>query len=118
MHLEKAEKEEQYVRKLDVANFYHRLRLPEHLHAFFGLPPICIGENGEKWYPRLATVPIGWSHSVKILQAVHGELLFFELSLDERHEVKEGSLSTNLKCHFGRYIDDFFVFRTDKRRVM
>lgn len=46
--LEKAEKEEQYLGKLDIDNFCHRLSLPEYFCTFFGLPPIYIGGNGEK----------------------------------------------------------------------
>lgn len=36
MHLEKAEKEKLFVGTLEIDNFYHRLRLPEHLRPFLG----------------------------------------------------------------------------------
>lgn len=84
MQLLKAEKEKPYVGKLDIDSFYHHLRLPEQLCTFFGLPLIYIGEDGEKWCPRLVTVPMGWYHSVKTSTVVPGELLFSGASLDER----------------------------------
>lgn len=120
MQMKMSEKEELYVGKLDIDKFYNRLRLPEHLLPYFGLPPIYLEKNGheKKWWPRLRTVPMGWSHSVTISQAVHGEPSFSDASLSEKSKIKEGNSRTDVACRFGRYIDDFFVFGTNKRNVM
>ena len=109
------QQEELYVGKLDADNFYHRLRLPEHLRTYFGLPPLLF--EGKKVWPRLKSVPMGWSHSVAVSQAVHGEILFAEAGLDPKDEVREGNSKTRMAVRFGRYIDDFFIFGTSKRRV-
>lgn len=119
MLLEKIEKEELFVGNVDIDIFSHHLRLTEHLRTFFGLPPIHT-EKTKRWWPRLVTVPMRWSHSVTISQARHGygELLFFGTSLGKKDELKEENSQTNLKCRCSRYIDDFFVLGTDKRKVM
>lgn len=74
-----------YTAKVDLDNFYHRLRLPDAWHPWFALPPIRVGDpgigliNGYKLgdivYPCCATLPMGWSHSVFLAQAIHEHLI-------------------------------------------
>lgn len=116
--LEKSGKEERFVRQMGNDDFYHPLRLSECLHTFFGLPPIYFRENQKKWRPRLAIIPMVWYHTVIISQAIHGELLFSEVSLSEKMELKERDLRTELRRRLGRYIENFSFLGTEKRKMM
>lgn len=78
------------------------------------VPPIYIAENGDKWWPRLVTVTTVWSYLLTILQVIHVELLFSKALLHGEHDQMEGNLRTDVKCRFGRYIDDLFVLGTDQ----
>jgi hypothetical protein len=61
-----------YVGKIDLDNFYHRIRLPDWMCPYFALPPLRAGDVGlEAEYgadttiwPCCATLPMGFSHSV------------------------------------------------------
>src|SRR5262249_26316860 len=68
-----------YVGKVDLDNFYHRIRIPGWLQPWFALPSVRAGDVGlgEQYgpetlvYPCCATLPMGWSHSVYVAQASH-----------------------------------------------
>jgi len=60
---------------------------------------------------------MGWSHSVTISQAIHGEILYGRAGLNKELEITGGNSNSDLRCRFGRYIDDFFVFGTDGEEV-
>ena len=73
-----------HVAKVDLDNFYHRLRIPQWLRPYFALKPVRAGDVGlaERYgganvliYPCCATLPMGWSHSVYLAQAAHEHLL-------------------------------------------
>ena len=62
-----------FAAKVDLDNFYHRIRLPEWMREFFGLPPLMSDEMGlpgdpQQIYPCCTTLPMGWSHSVLVAQ--------------------------------------------------
>ena len=83
-----------FVAKLDLSNFYHQLALPEWIRTYFALPAITADElgsmelldlpagvreamlAGQPVYPCCATLPMGFSHSVFIAQAVHENILY------------------------------------------
>ena len=83
-----------YVAKLDLSNFYHQLALPEWMHQYFALPALSAEElaglqlssvsaearaailAGQSLHPCCATLPMGFSHSVFIAQAVHEHVLY------------------------------------------
>jgi hypothetical protein len=69
-----------FIAKIDLDNFYHRLRLPNWLRPYFALPPVhkCdvgLSDSTELIYPCCTTLPMGWSHSVFIAQAIHENIL-------------------------------------------
>ena len=101
-------KDELFFAKSDMDNFYHRLRLPRWVTTYFGLPPIDV--DGIRKWPVVMTVPMGWSHSVVVAQAIHQEVLRRcgipkELSVREGVEVGE--------YRYGAYIDDYFSLGTN-----
>jgi hypothetical protein len=83
-----------YVAKMDLSNFYHQLTLPEWMRPYFALPALtasevrALGANaltanlsqalaaGSSVYPCCATLPMGFSHSVFIAQAVHEWVMY------------------------------------------
>lgn len=113
--LQKDSNEPLVAAKVDVDNFYHRLRLPEHLQTYFGLPPVLI--KGTLYWPRMVSVPMGWSHSVFVTQKIVEHLLFDEGEIDRKLEINMGSARKDLRCRIGRYIDDIFILGWDKNKV-
>lgn len=103
---------------LDTDNFSRHLPLPEHLCTIFVILPNYTGESKEKWWQRLVTTFMGWSHSVTISHAIHEELLFSEASPSRKGTLKKKNPYTDLFSRFGWYTDDFFVLGTDKWRAM
>ena len=114
-HLQNDTGKELEVGKIDIDNFYHRLRLPVFLRKFFGLPPVLI--DGRLFWPRMVAVPMGWSHSVLVSQKIVEHILLEDAGIPADLEVSMGSKRMDLACRFGRYIDDIFVLGWDRRGV-
>lgn len=104
-----------YMSKADMDNFYHRLRIPEWLTTYFGLPSVVI--KGNRFWPRMHVLPMGWSHSVFLAQKAHENLIdnYVGLSPSERF----GSNHPAILGEFlhGEYVDDYFSLGTDERRA-
>ncbi|KAL0630595.1 hypothetical protein Q9L58_010558 [Maublancomyces gigas] len=80
-----------YAAKVDLDNFYHRIRLPEVWWPFFALPSIRAADLGISGYaadaviyPCCKTLPMGFSHSVFLAQAVHEHIIDTKVPLLER----------------------------------
>ena len=114
-----------FVAKIDLDNFYHRIRVPEWLQPYFALPPVRAGDVGlgDKYgpdtlvYPCCTTLPMGWSHSAHLAQAVHTH------TLDSRTSIKQTDRITkhnDLKIDRTRnmiYIDDFMLLGLDRAEM-
>ncbi len=103
--------------KVDLDNFYHRLRVPTWLQAYFALPALRAADLGLEQefgadtmvFPCCATLPMGFSHSVFLAQAAHEHLLNSKvpaLSPDNRitHSTADFELRDRLLHQV--YIDD------------
>ncbi len=74
-----------FVAKVNLDNFYHRLRLPVWMRPYFALPAVRVGDVSEEVaarfgadssvYPCCVTLHMGWSHSVLVAQLAHEHLL-------------------------------------------
>jgi hypothetical protein len=71
-----------YAAKVDLDNFYHRIRLPEAWWPYFALPAIRAADIGlssyaadSLVYPCCKTLPMGFSHSVFLAQAAHEHVI-------------------------------------------
>jgi hypothetical protein len=83
-----------YAAKIDLDNFYHRLRLPEVWWKWFALPAVRVSDLGidigggyaadSLVYPCCKTLPMGWSHSVFLAQAIHEHLIDTRVPLLKR----------------------------------
>ena len=115
-----------HIGKVDIDNFYHRLRMPAAWHRYFALPAIRAGDIGlagygpeELVHPCLTTLPMGWSHSVYLAQKLHEHLLFSnpELHLRASDAINAAGPGTVDRLRFGAYIDDLMLFDTDPHRL-
>lgn len=71
-----------YAAKVDLDNFYHRLRMPRAWWPYFALPPLRAGEVGlanlpptVMVWPCVTTLPMGFSHAVFLAQTAHEHLV-------------------------------------------
>lgn len=102
-----------FAAKVDLDNFYHRLRLPDWMVKYFGLPSLHSSELGlagdQLLYPCCTTLPMGWSHSVFVAQSIHEHLLDSETQLvpDDRIRVSS-DLRLDRPRHMA-YIDDLIL---------
>jgi hypothetical protein len=124
-HLEIPADSPLYVAKVDLDNFYHRLRLPDWMHRFFALPPILSQELGVNpmfgfdvmVFPCCTTLPMGWSHSVFVAQSVHEFFLDVHTNLRREDRITH---SADLKVNRIRhqvYIDDLLLFGLNSEEV-
>ncbi|KAI0556905.1 hypothetical protein FGB62_378g01 [Gracilaria domingensis] len=90
-----------FVGKSDMDNQYHRMKLPDWMNKYFGLPPIAL--RGSQGFSMIRSMPMRWSHSVFMPQTIHRKLL------------EHAGLSSSLwildtilipEFSFGAYIDD------------
>lgn len=102
-----------YAAKVDLDNFYHRLRLPPWMIKYFALPPLQPSELGlagdTPVFPCCTTLPMGWSHSVLVAQAVHEHLLDTKTNL---RPIDRITTSTDHRLDRPRhlpYIDDLIL---------
>ena len=104
------------VAKVDLDNFYHRIRLPEWLQRYFALPPVAASDvglagfaPGTLVYPCCVTLPMGWSHSVYIAQTAHEYLLDTRTDLQRCDRITQtGDLTLDRPRHLV-YIDDLIL---------
>lgn len=109
--------DELFVAKVDLDNYYHRLRTPEWMWPYFALPPVrardvgLLDDFGDIMvYPCCTTLPMGWSHAAFIGQMVHEHILDSRTSFGPEHRI---SACTDARVDRPRhhvYIDDFNMF--------
>lgn len=111
-----------YTAKSDLSNFYHRLKLPAWMQPYFALPPVRCSEvglpGGDKLvYPCCTTLPMGFSHSVYLAQAIHEHIVDSRSSLREEDRMISArrvyELAGSRVFHM-IYIDDVLFFSLDK----
>jgi hypothetical protein len=108
-----------FVAKVDLDNFYHRLRLPNWIRPYFALPPIrkCdvgLGDSNDFVYPCCTTLPMGWSHSVFIAQSIHENILNQSphFPLTDRLNRQNDLLLNRVRHQV--YIDDLNIFGSNE----
>jgi hypothetical protein len=126
-----------FVAKSDVDNFYHRLRLPLWMRAYFALPPVSAGAVGlegaridgadagcvrrlsaaDLVFPACVTLPMGWSHSVYVAQRAHEHIIATRTGLRSADAVTphNGLLIDRTRHHV--YIDDVTWIGHDEKDV-
>lgn len=113
-----------YVAKVDLDNFYHRLRLPEAWWPYFALPPVRAADvgiaaadpNALVW-PCCTTLPMGWSHSVLLAQLAHERFLDTRTALRSADRVCADTDRAVDRLRHQVYIDDLLLFGYDEAEV-
>ena len=119
-----------HVGKVDIDNFYHRLRMPREWWPFFALPGVRAGSvgvggggGGREWeedsfiYPCLTTLPMGFSHSVYLAQILHEHLIDTRTSIRRCDRIDSGDGAVVDRTRFAVYIDDLMLFDIDSERL-
>lgn len=106
--------------KLDLDNYYHRLRVPIWMHTILGMPdvktqllPAWVVEAAnistmDKVTPVVLSLPMGLSHSVYIAQEVHLHMIRSNPRLDLE---PNGVIGCHDSVVSNVYIDDHFVLQ-------
>jgi len=114
-----------YVAKVDIDNFYHRLRLPAWLWPYFALPAVRAGDIGlgdrfgenTMVHPCCKTLPMGWSHSVLLAQLAHEHFLDTATGLKPEDRITVDNDPLLNRTRHQVYIDDLNIFDTDPERA-
>lgn len=119
-----------YVAKIDIDNYYHRLKLPVWMRRYFALPSVRAGDvhpalaakygPETRIFPCCTTLPMGWSHSVFLAQRAHEHLANTRTPLRPSDRITEENDRTIDRCRHLIYIDDVNLFSYDRdelRRV-
>ena len=114
-----------YVAKVDLDNFYHRLRLPAWMYPYFALPPVRAGDVGVGYrfgentlvHPCCKTLPMGWSHSVLLAQLAHEHFLDTATDLQRSDRITSDNDPLLNRTRTQVYIDDLIIFDTDRERL-
>lgn len=99
-----------FIAGLDVADFFHRLRLPAAYQPYFALPPVRgpdVGRTEEWVWPMCTTLPMGWSHSVFLAQTVHEHFLAHDPAMPAQPRIGRDQPVDPAKGAHVVYIDDF-----------
>jgi hypothetical protein len=113
-----------YAAKADLDNFYHRIRLPESLRPMFCLPAVSARDvgletgdvNGMVW-PMCTTLPMGWSHSVFLAQAIHEHILNTRTHLSPADRITHHSDLVVDRVRHLVYIDDLILVGHDPGQI-
>jgi hypothetical protein len=128
-----------WVAKTDLSDYYYNIAIPEWMIPYFALPPVLVDlliahrpsavagfAAGTMIYPCLRVLAMGWSHSVRVAQSAHTNLLDTRTtSCTARDRIVNGGdlrLETLEQPKGERvvhavYIDDVVFFGTDRDRV-
>ena len=109
--------------KSDLSNYYHHFGLPEWLQPYLALPPLSPAELAARGlpldasFPMCITMPMGWSHAVRIAQCTHEFILYRRGLLRREDSLLLLTSPTVTRCRVihGVVIDDFFIFSLCRR---
>ena len=127
-----------FAAKVDLSDYYHRIKMPSAWHRYFALPPVQAGDIGSDIgyssdtivYPCITTLPMGFSHAVYLAQAAHEHLIDTRVPLlSSRDRVRPPSSSSSSLLDSGQpssadylidrtrhsvYIDDLNIYGIDR----
>lgn len=110
-----------FIAKVDLDNFYHRLRLPDWLCQWFALPAVRaadVGVAGDGWvYPCCTTLPMGWSHSVYLAQQAHEHFIATHTRFDSRDSITATTDNRLDRTRHQVYIDDLILVGPDREQL-
>lgn len=122
-----------WVAKLDLANFYHQLVLPQWMRPFFCLPSLSVSELSSlrtdpdlpssittnlhgvaPLFPMCVTLPMGYSHAVFLAQCAHEHVLYSVSALSPRDNILNLVSPSLDRCIHSLCIDDTILMAPTK----
>ena len=112
----------------DLKDAFYHLELPHPLRAYFGLPGLCAKDVGitsiggrridhnTLVYPRLAVVPMSWSHAFCLCQSVH-ESLMEQAGLHDGERLCDRRRAPDSRCAHTQYVHNLIVMGTGPSEV-
>ena len=112
-----------FAAKVDLDNFYHRLRMPAAWWPFFALPAVRAGDVGAASFaadalvhPCCTTLPMGFSHAVYLAQAAHEHIIDSDCpSLRAADRISRTHDFALDRARHSVYIDDAHFFALGER---
>ena len=110
-----------HVAKADLDNMFHRMRVPEWMIPYFGLPPVRAADVGvgsefgddTMVHPCCTTLPMGWSHSAYLAQVAHEHLISTRTTLTPSDRINRKNDFKVDRTRHSVYIDDLGIMGTD-----
>ena len=93
-------------------NQYHRMRVPEWLRTYLGLPGVQ--REGHTVYPVINSMPMGWSHSVYVAQNMNLQILR-NAGLPIQQWITKSIVVKEFT--FGAYVDDYFSLGASREQA-
>ena len=124
-----------FAAKVDLSDYYHRIKMPVAWHPYFALPVVRAGDigsdigydNDTMVYPCITTLPMGFSHAVYLAQAAHEHLIDTRVPLlPSRDRVRPpSSLDSGQAADYlidrtrhSVYIDDLNIYGIDRNAML
>jgi hypothetical protein len=115
-----------WVAKSDLADYYHSLVVPPWLREFFGLPAVpaeLVGETdrfevGDLIFPVFRTLPMGFSHSLRLAQKAHEHLVYSRTEMDPADAIAKCNDGKLDRTRHAIYVDDISWIGPDRADVM
>ena len=112
----------------DLQNAFYTMAMPSTLQKFFGLRKVQAGELGvaevaglrlqpTSWiYPRIAVIPMGWSHAMWWCQRI-SERICERSGLLPSERLRDGQPPPQGTFFHVQYVDNLHIFGNDKEEV-
>jgi len=114
-----------HVAKADLDNMFHRIRVPDWMVPYFGLPAVRAADVGvgddfgddTMVHPCCTTLPMGWSHSAYLAQVAHEHVISTHTTLAPADRITRHNDFQVDRTRHSVYIDDLGIIGTDPADV-
>ena len=112
----------------DLKDAFYHLELPEELRDVFGLPGVragdvnvtgiegCAVKPDRLIFPRIAVVPMGWTHALFLCQSIHEELAE-KSGLLESDRLRDRKRPPHSDSFHSQYVDNLIVMGSHEQQV-
>eukprot|EP00974_Lingulodinium_polyedra_P127560 11202628-Lingulodinium_polyedra.AAC.1 len=122
--------EQLFVGHGDLCDAFYHFSLPEALRPFFGLAPVRAMDVGlttlngvsipghQLVWPRLAVMPMGWSHAAWWCQRIHMHIVRAAPGVDDEHYLHDAEAPpAPAEGAHTQYLDNFICYSTQSESV-
>lgn len=112
---------------LDLKDAFYHFELPAELRPFFTMRGVAAGEvgvseieiavaPGQKIYPRLKVLPMGWSHALWWCQVIHQRIVS-TIGATSPNCLEDKAAAPSSRCCHLEYVDNFVVIGASEDEV-